>query len=259
MSLDEAVVEQLDSLLNKRAEREIDALSSIHNILNKTASSQIDKEVERREKLRGPQGPQGEQGLQGPVGPVGPQGPVGPMGPKGEDGKPGEAGRDGKDGKDGKKGEKGEKGNTGDKGDEGIGFSVDRKPLAILDNVLWAYLSDGREVRVGRISPGTVRSPASSSRTVVFNGDTGGSGIPQVKYVSSDYTVQNKDEVIVVTAEATITLPVPAGSKPGTPKRIKRAGSGSVTVTPVDNDGYILNVNYQAVDVQWTGTEWISL
>ena len=87
-----------------------------------------------------------------------------------------------------------------------------------------------------------------------------GSSIPKVRYTDVSTTTTDDDEVIVVTEAATITLHTPSTTEPLPPKRIKRwSALGTVHVTEVDNGGYYLNLNYQAVDVQWTGSEWISL
>lgn len=82
---------------------------------------------------------------------------------------------------------------------------------------------------------------------------------PAVRYTAIDTTTSDEDEVIICTAALTVTLHTPVTALPTKPKRIKRAGAGDVTVTTVDASGYVLNINYQAVDVQWTGSEWISL
>jgi hypothetical protein len=82
---------------------------------------------------------------------------------------------------------------------------------------------------------------------------------PSVRYTAIDTTTTDKDNVIIATGLVTITLHTPTTTEPLPPKRIKRVGDDDVTVTTVDAAGYVLNINYQAVDVQWTGTEWISL
>ena len=86
----------------------------------------------------------------------------GPQGPQGEAGK---------DGKDGAKGDKGDKGDAGAKGDTGAKGDVGKQGVSVvdaridLDNSLVIFLSDGREIDCGTITPGEARALVALKQT----------------------------------------------------------------------------------------------
>lgn len=86
-----------------------------------------------------------------------------------------------------------------------------------------------------------------------------GADLPAVRYTAINTSTSNEDRTIVCTDELTVSLHAPPIGVVGVPIRIKRVGSGDVTIETVDSTGYVLNINYQSIDIQWTGTEWISL
>lgn len=98
------------------------------------------------------------------------------------------------------------------------------------------------------------------SNVTVSQGEGGSSPITYtIREVYGDTTTTAEDQVIIVRDLATITLHEGQAGVVEAPIRIKRITTEDVTITDVDQDGYVLNVNYQAIDVQWTGSEWIGL
>lgn len=205
-----------------------------------------------------------DKGERGPIGLTGNPGRDGIDGKHGVNGKDGRDGIDGKDGRDGKNGKDGADGFDGaswhltfESPDEDFGgdgdFALDGKTSNIYHKAKgkWEFVVHLKaEVPQFQMQPPRAYSPDQIREQLQQ---------PKVRYTAVDTVTTDDDETIVCTAELTVTLHTPATTLPTKPKRIKRAGSGDVTVTTVDASGYILNINYQAVDVQWTGTEWISL
>lgn len=196
----------------------------------------------------------------------------GAKGDRGEKGIKGDAGKNGKHGANGKNGRDGKDGANGKDGTDGINanrwhltfgepdvdfggdddFALDGESSNVWhkDKGEWEFVTHLKaEVPM-------MQAPRAYSPEQIR--DISG-GVPSVRYTATDTTTTDDDEVIVATGLATVTLHTPTSTEPLKAKRIKRVGLSPVTVTDVDTTGYILNVNYQAVDVQWTGTEWISL
>lgn len=78
--------------------------------------------------------------------------------------------------------------------------------------------------------------------------------------VYEDTITTSADQLLIVRGLATVTLHAGEAGVVEAPIRIKRRSvNDDVTITDVDDDGYILNINNQSMDVQWIGTEWIGL
>lgn len=222
-------------------------------------------------------GDKGEPGQKGDIGPAGPQGPRGPQGEQGPKGDKGDTGLTGPKGDKGDKGERGDRGAKGDPGQstrwhvgEGGPFSnqgsegdfyLDHTSGDIWERFVERWVLIAPEALKGPPgdpgqNQGFFRTAGTSEQKVRRIIEA---SVPEVRYTAVDTTTTDTDQVLVCTDEVMVTLHTPTTTEPLKPKRIKRIGDGPVTVTEVDADGYILNVKYQAVDVQWTGTEWISL
>ena len=231
------------------------------------------------EAIIGPRGERGERGFPGEKGDPG-ESIVGPRGERGLRGLPGEKGDPGPRGERGLRGFKGERGPRGEKGDPG----ADGKALTWRGP--WAEGQRyGLNDLVQRLGSTYIcrRSHVSSSRTPPeFSRDewdlfasrgaagTGGStelpSVPSdtnVRIVGADSAITENDDILIVTAEATVTLP--SALVINKTFRIKRSGPGDVTVDVVGGqsiDGeaaQVLNVNYAAIDVHSDGSNWVIL
>lgn len=219
----------------------------------------------RGESIVGPPGPAGRDGRDGQDGKsiVGPKGDKGDPGLPGRDGKDGESivgprgerglpGKDGVDGKIGAMGERGPRGERGEKGDRGREI-VDK---AWRDGHLWLLFNDGFELDLGQLKE-TIGGRSSTVLGAISVGTK-----QNVKVVSADYQIKENDDIILVSAAAMVTLPSIRTKKPF---RIKRTGSGDVTVQPQGSatiDGVVnkvINLQYYSVDVHSDGTNWIIL
>lgn len=215
--------------------------------VKKNIPSYVDRKLKESIKV-GPQGEKGDagpEGKQGPIGPkgpkgdtgaTGPQGPQGPVGPKGEDGRPGEDGAAGKDGR----------------GIEKITQDpINRERLTF-------KFSDGTEQVV--VVP-RIRGSGGIKKVVVADPSA---GIPSVRITNTDTMITEDDDIIVVTGDAVITLPLTSEKT----FRVKRFGD-TITVSVIaaggklidDTTTRIFNVDLWAEDYHYVPDQnsWVVL
>lgn len=121
-------------------------------------------------------------------------------------------------------------------------------------------MSDGGEIRRKVTLPKAEKGGASGSFYVR-------SGIARtedhVRYSDGSTTVEETDDIIIVTDSGTVTLP--DAMKTGRPLQIKRFGGAAVTLQPINGqtiDGLsdlVINVNLYSVYLKSDGTNWVVL
>lgn len=194
----------------------------------------------------GPPGPPGKNGesIVGPPGPPG-QTVVGPPGPPGKNGKS-VVGPPGKPGKD---------------ADPGWRI-VDSRWM---NGHLFLVRGDGSELDLGLIKPAIGRDDGRGyvATVMVDPGPGGASGVTQnVRITAISTALTDADDILLVTATATVTLPAVTSTKTF---RIKNTGTGDVTVQPIGGatiDGTadkVLNLQWYSIDVHSDGTNWVIL
>lgn len=250
----------------------------------------------KQQPERGPPGRQGNPGDPGPPGPPGPpgksikgesgksiKGDPGPPGPpgvavKGDPGPPGPPGPPGSPGKS-IKGDPGPPGPPGLPGPPGVAVKGDPgkngkdadPSWRIIDSRwmnghLFLIYADGHELDLGqirRMEHGDGRSYVATVMVDPGPGGNNGAITQNVRIVDADYQIVADDDIILVTEEAVITLPALSSTKTF---RIKRTGTGDVTVTPltvgptIDGDpDKVLNLQWYSIDVRSDGTDWVVL
>ena len=109
-----------------------------------------------------------------------------------------------------------------------------------------------RQVRGGGTSRQTVKGIALAA-----------SGEKSVRITATDTSITTADDILIVTATATITMPTAVGSTKT--YKIKRSGSGDVTVvgtsgqTVEGETSRIINVNLYALELHSDGSNWVEL
>lgn len=131
--------------------------------------------------------------------------------------------------------------------------------------VLTLRFDTGEEIKTKPVQTNVdVEQYVTVSPTKIIEG--GGSTPPQdiaVRVTAVDTTITEADDILVVTDEATVSLP-DADDFTKT-VRIKRAGSGDVTIEPenlqtIDGSPFIvLNINFYSVDLHAVAGNWIIL
>lgn len=206
--------------------------------------------------------PKPKDGLPGKDGRDGLDGKDGKDGLNGKDGRDGLNGVDGKDGAKGTKGDRGPAGKDGKDGKDGVDFTPPdgMEDFDIESGHLVKRYRNGnvvalklpRQVRGGGTSRQTVRGIA----TVV-------AGEKSVRITATDTSITTADDILIVTAAATITMPTAVGSTKT--YKIKRSGSGDVTVVGISGQtvegesSRIINVNLYALELHSDGSNWVEL
>lgn len=165
----------------------------------------------------------------------------------------------------------------GTPGDSGRGIASAQVDRA---GDLWITYSDGDKANVGHVRGKDGKDATSTERVAVIsngrpglNADEvlqlieehagGGASAPNVRIVSADTNVTADDDVLIVTAAATVTL-MPAADRTRV-VRVKRFGSGNVVVAAqsgelIDGaDSWIINTQYDSLDAFPFGSSWARL
>lgn len=248
------------------------------------------EQVEIKAGRDGIDGKDGENGLPGKDGIDGRNGTDGRDGLDGKDGLHGLHGRQGEIGPEGKAGPRGSKGAKGDSGSNGLdGWSpilavVEDGQRRVHQVTGWTG-GTGAEPESGwfigprgpvdRIEDATdIRGPkgeqqgggglsVSALRKIILEtiGATPIAGDVSVRTTAVDTAITESDDLLIVTAEATITMPTAVGATKI--YRIKRSGDGDVTVVGIGGQtiegesSRVINVNLYALVLASDGSNWV--